>query len=149
PKLAQIAWAADEGALTWILLEKLQKKENFVVLFGKQDPKENTSGDRKITVYERIAQEMFPEEYKDHSKTLGARVKGKTEDLCKVYKEKAARLRVTGGGVGAPEDAGAGGGHEYLDYYIPGDGPHHDTPAVAVNLWQQLNTEFPYFSELH
>ncbi|KAJ6600236.1 hypothetical protein B0H10DRAFT_2441135 [Mycena sp. CBHHK59/15] len=30
PKLAQIAWAADEGALTWILLEKLQKKENFV-----------------------------------------------------------------------------------------------------------------------
>ncbi|KAJ6538736.1 hypothetical protein B0H10DRAFT_2441828 [Mycena sp. CBHHK59/15] len=46
PKLAQIAWAADEGALTWILLEKLQKKENFVVLFRKQDPKENTSGDR-------------------------------------------------------------------------------------------------------
>ncbi|KAJ6570403.1 hypothetical protein B0H10DRAFT_1027376 [Mycena sp. CBHHK59/15] len=43
PKLAQIAWATDEGALTWILLEKLQKKENFVVLFGKQDPKENTS----------------------------------------------------------------------------------------------------------
>ncbi|KAJ6600082.1 hypothetical protein B0H10DRAFT_2231118 [Mycena sp. CBHHK59/15] len=67
PKLAQITWATDEGALTWILLEKLQKKENFVVLFGKQDPKENTSGDRKMTVYERIAQEMFPEEYKDHS----------------------------------------------------------------------------------
>ncbi|KAJ6558913.1 hypothetical protein B0H10DRAFT_2201331 [Mycena sp. CBHHK59/15] len=44
PKLAQIA--SDEGALTWILLEKLQKKENFVVLFRKQDPKENTSGDR-------------------------------------------------------------------------------------------------------
>ncbi|KAJ6591862.1 hypothetical protein B0H10DRAFT_1960714 [Mycena sp. CBHHK59/15] len=41
PKLAQIAWAADEGALTWILLEKLQKKENFVVLFRKQDPKED------------------------------------------------------------------------------------------------------------
>ncbi|KAJ6570660.1 hypothetical protein B0H10DRAFT_2237769 [Mycena sp. CBHHK59/15] len=113
---------------------ELQKPENFVVLFGKQDPKENTSGDRKITVFECIAETMFPEDFKLYAKTLGSRVKGKTEDLCKIYKEKAAHLHVTGGGLGAPEEAGVGGGHEYLDYYIPQDGPHHDTPAAAVNL---------------
>ncbi|KAJ6563194.1 hypothetical protein B0H10DRAFT_2445458 [Mycena sp. CBHHK59/15] len=38
PKLATLPWSADNGALTWTLLEHLQKKENFVVLFGKQDP---------------------------------------------------------------------------------------------------------------
>ncbi|KAJ6447637.1 hypothetical protein DFH09DRAFT_1386296, partial [Mycena vulgaris] len=147
--LPPLPWAANGGALTWTLLACLQEKENFSVLFGKQDPKENTSSDHKITVYERIAQKMFPEDFKTHAKMLGRRVKGKTEDLCKIYKEKAARLRVTGGGVGAPEDSGADGGHQYLDYYIPEDGPHHDTPVAAVNLWEQLNQEFPYFSELH
>ncbi|KAJ6557073.1 hypothetical protein DFH09DRAFT_1084424 [Mycena vulgaris] len=132
-KLPPLPWAANGGALTWTLLTCLQEKENFSVLFGKQDPKDisrippNTSSDRKITVYERIAQKMFPEDFKTHAKMLGRRV-------CKIYKEKAAHLRVTGGGIGAPEDSGADGGHQYLDYYIPADGPHHDTSVAAVNL---------------
>ncbi|KAJ7037114.1 hypothetical protein C8F04DRAFT_953193, partial [Mycena alexandri] len=147
--LPAIQWASNDGLLIWRLLDLIQKKENFVVLFGKQDPKENTSGDNKITVYERIAQELFPEDFQDHPKTLGKRVRGKTDDLCKIYKEKSALLCQTGGGVGAPEDDEGTGVHHYLDYYIPHDGPHHDTPVAAVNLWEQINKDFPYFSELH
>ncbi|KAJ7036203.1 hypothetical protein C8F04DRAFT_1258313 [Mycena alexandri] len=120
-----------------------------MVLFGKPDPKANTSGDSKITVYERIAQKLFPDDFQDHPKTLGKRVKGKTEDLCKIYKEKAALLRQTGGGVGAPEEDNTEQTHYYLDYYIPHDGPHHDTPQAAKNIWEQINNDFPYFSELH
>jgi hypothetical protein len=58
-----------------------------------------------------------------------------THSLCKIYKEKSALLCQTGGGVGAPEDDEAEGVHHYLNYYIPHDSPHHDTPAMAVNIW--------------
>jgi hypothetical protein len=55
--------------------------------------------------------------------------------LCQKYKDKAALLRQTGGGIGAPDDAESDGVHHYLDYYIPHDGPHHDTPVAAKNIW--------------
>ncbi|KAJ7821243.1 hypothetical protein B0H13DRAFT_2377463 [Mycena leptocephala] len=84
--LPPITWTANEGSLTWQLIEELQKPMDFVVLFGKQDPKQNTSSDHKIT---------------------------------------------------------------YLTNWIPNDGPHHDTPEAAVNLWGQINKEWPYFSVLH
>ena len=35
-----ISWDADQQALTWALLNELEKQENFKVLFGKRDPKE-------------------------------------------------------------------------------------------------------------
>ncbi|KAF8217950.1 hypothetical protein K438DRAFT_2006909 [Mycena galopus ATCC 62051] len=134
-KLGPLPWAANQYALTSQLITLLQKQENFVVLFGKKDASENTSSDRKITVYERIAKEMFPEYFEIHAKTLGKRVKAKAEDLVNTYKLKAQRLRVTGGGLGAPDDVAASQGHEYLDYYIPFD--------------EQLNIEFPFFKDLH
>jgi len=40
PSIAPIAWDADQQALTWALLNELEKYENFKVLFGKKDPKE-------------------------------------------------------------------------------------------------------------
>jgi hypothetical protein len=86
--------------------------------------------------------------------------------LCQKYKDKAALLRQTGGGVGAPENSQLDGVHHYLDYYIPHDGPHHDTPEAAKNIWrtsqmpykvdslinhklEQINKDFPYFAALH
>ncbi|KAJ7184067.1 hypothetical protein C8R46DRAFT_882667 [Mycena filopes] len=147
--LPSIQWSANGSDLIWRLLGHVQEKENFLVLFGKQDPKENTSGDNKIKVFERIASKLFPDEYQEHPKTLGKRVKGKVEDLCKIYKNKSLLLRQTGGGVGAPEDVGADGVHHYLDYYIPTEGPHHDTPEAAKNLWALITKDFPFFAELH
>ncbi|KAJ7792594.1 hypothetical protein B0H13DRAFT_2393944, partial [Mycena leptocephala] len=69
--------------------------------------------------------------------------------LCQKYKDKAALLRQTGGGIGAPDDAESDGVHHYLDYYIPHDGPHHDTPVAAKNIWEQIHKDFPYFAALH
>ncbi|KAJ7835145.1 hypothetical protein B0H14DRAFT_3707334 [Mycena olivaceomarginata] len=116
---AQAQESANDGVLIWRLLDIIQEKENFIVLFDKQDPKQNTSGDNKITIYERIAAKLFPEDFQDHPRTLGKRVKGKADDLCKIYKEKSSLLHQTGGGVGAPEDEDATGVHHYLNYYIP------------------------------
>jgi hypothetical protein len=63
--------------------------------------------------------------------------------LCEKYKKKAALLRQTGGGVGAPGDAESGEVHHYLNYYIPNDGPHHDTPDAAKNIWRtQTSSKF-------
>ncbi|KAJ7621941.1 hypothetical protein DFH06DRAFT_1340940 [Mycena polygramma] len=66
--LPPIHWAANDGYLTFELLGHVQEKENFIILFGKQDPKENTSGERKNAVCERIASKMFPEDFKTHPK---------------------------------------------------------------------------------
>ena len=38
--LPPIIWDADQHALTWALLNELEKKENFKILFGKRDSKE-------------------------------------------------------------------------------------------------------------
>jgi hypothetical protein len=39
PSIPTIAWDADQQELTWALLNELEKKDNFKVLFGKKDPK--------------------------------------------------------------------------------------------------------------
>ncbi|KAJ7939175.1 hypothetical protein B0H13DRAFT_1698168, partial [Mycena leptocephala] len=105
--LPSIPWSANKGALVWDLLAQVQKTENRKVLFGKQVPQENTSKDHKITVYKRIGESLLPALYLTHPETVGKRRKGKAEDLFKIYQEKAARLRVTGGGLGDPDAAEA------------------------------------------
>ena len=40
PSIPPIGWDANQQALTWALLNELEKKENFKVLFGKKDLKE-------------------------------------------------------------------------------------------------------------
>ncbi|KAJ7915252.1 hypothetical protein B0H13DRAFT_1610667, partial [Mycena leptocephala] len=147
--LGPIAWSANKGYLVLSLIDLIQEKENFIILFGKKDPEENTSGESKVAVYSRIAQKMFPDDFREHSKTLANRVKSKVDELCQKYKDKAALLRQTGGGIGAPDDAESDGVHHYLDYYIPHDGPYHDTPVAAKNIWEQIHKDFPYFAALH
>jgi hypothetical protein len=38
--LPPIAWAANDGHLILWLIDLIQEHENFIVLFGKKDPKE-------------------------------------------------------------------------------------------------------------
>jgi len=40
PSILPIIWDANQQALTWALINKLEKHENFKVLFGKQDLEE-------------------------------------------------------------------------------------------------------------
>jgi hypothetical protein len=96
--LGPIAWSANKGYLVLSLIGLIQEKENFIILFGKKDPKEvrdtssvvfninlsplrqNTSGESKVAVYSRIAQKMFPDDFREHSKTLANRVKSKVDE---------------------------------------------------------------------
>ncbi|KAJ7197872.1 hypothetical protein C8J57DRAFT_479770, partial [Mycena rebaudengoi] len=146
--LPSIPWLSNGGVLIWALLAEVQKTENRKVLFGPA-PEENTGKDTKIAVYGRIGSIILPEEYKTHPGDVAKRVKGKAEELFKTYKIQAERLRVTGGGIGAPGDVPGDGVHVYQLYHIPEDGPHHDTPQVASNLCEQISEDFPYFAELH
>ncbi|KAJ7278764.1 hypothetical protein C8J57DRAFT_1059764, partial [Mycena rebaudengoi] len=135
--LPSIPWLSNGGVLIWALLAEVQKTENRKVLFGPA-PGEG-----------RIGSIILPEEYKTHPGDVAKRVKGKAEELFKTYKIQAKHLRVTGGGIGAPGDVPGDGVHVYQLYHIPEDGPHHDTPQVASNLWEQISEDFPYFAELH
>ncbi|KAJ7801204.1 hypothetical protein B0H14DRAFT_2615545 [Mycena olivaceomarginata] len=150
--LSPIAWSVDNGFLILTLISLIQEKENFIVLFGKKDPRENTSGERNITVYSRIAQAMLPDDYKEHHKTLTTRIKSKVEEYGYFYpshpkpylkisgcvkstKTKPlcfARLGVVSVLWRMPSWTGS---HHYLDYYILYDGPHHDIPEAAKNIW--------------
>ncbi|KAJ7608615.1 hypothetical protein DFH06DRAFT_1017570 [Mycena polygramma] len=157
PPLPSIKWTADGGALIWALIAQLEVKENRLVLFGKENKGENTSGDSKIAVYKRIGSEIMPEIFKVSPNALGKRVKGKAEDLVSTYKTEAKKLQVTGGGLrNDDEDANDENGedseenvHEYLDCYITPEGPDHDTTPRALNLWESITKKFKYFPALH
>ncbi|KAJ7310011.1 hypothetical protein DFH08DRAFT_899132 [Mycena albidolilacea] len=78
--LPPIAWAANDGHLILWLIDLIQEHENFIVLFGKKDPKENTSGESKVAVYTRIAQKLFSDDFEQHHKTLVNRIKSKVDE---------------------------------------------------------------------
>ena len=52
--------------------------------------------------------------------------------LTSQYKKQAKRLRQTGGSIGKESQDAAG---EYLDFYIPPEGPNDITEDAAKNLW--------------
>jgi hypothetical protein len=54
-----------------------------------------------------------------------------------MYKKKAKRLRQTGGGLGGNDELAEGGIEvdEFLDCYIPPDGPDATTTDDARNIW--------------
>ncbi|KAJ7124037.1 hypothetical protein C8R46DRAFT_971700 [Mycena filopes] len=155
PTLPSIKWVADDGALTWALIEQMEVKQNRLVLFGKQDKSENTSGDSKTAVFKRIGSVILPDLYAIAPNSLGKRVKGKAEALVDLYKEHAKRLQVTGGGLRKNEEsigeteADATAVHQYLACYISPQGPDHDTTGEARNLWDQIVEDFEYFPALH
>lgn len=55
------------------------------------------------------------------------------------YKEKAALLRQTGGGIDPANSQSTQGLDNEISesYYIPAAGPQDDTPQEAKNLWGQ------------
>ncbi|KAJ6495005.1 hypothetical protein DFH09DRAFT_350241 [Mycena vulgaris] len=147
PALPPIKWGADGGKLIWLLIRQLEDKQNRLVLFGKQSKDENTSGESKISVYQRIGSVVLPELYKKSPHALAKRMKGKAEDLVSTYKEHAKELQGTGGGLrNGDDDAGV---HQYLECYISPEGPDHDTTDKARNLWGKITQKFPYFPDLH
>ncbi|KAF8814097.1 hypothetical protein BYT27DRAFT_7250358 [Phlegmacium glaucopus] len=125
-----------------------KKTENYRVLYGKKNVAENTSGETKVTIYTRIAEAILPELFAVNPNTVRDRVKSKFESLKTVYKKHAKRLRQTGEGVQENED-GLQGSEETLSFYIMGDGPCVETPPHAVNIWKEIEKEFPFFPTLH
>ncbi|KAK7027727.1 hypothetical protein R3P38DRAFT_2939819 [Favolaschia claudopus] len=61
PPLPKINWKADEAALIWALIGRMEVKENRLVLFGKDSSDENTVGDSKMVVYKRMGGDIMPQ----------------------------------------------------------------------------------------
>ncbi|KAF9787449.1 hypothetical protein BJ322DRAFT_723306 [Thelephora terrestris] len=142
--LQQLPWASNNNAAVWRLVSALEEPENRRKLFGKS-PSENTSGDSKTKVYGRIAEFVWPEVYKDNQKAVTSRTKSKAEWLQKTYAKYLARLRRTGEGVSRVNEGGA----VHNDCPISADGPDETTPEYAMNLWEEIHQEFPWFGALH
>jgi len=118
------------------------------VLFGKKEKNENTSGDRKTTVYKRIAQVLLPEHFAIDPSKSGDRVKSKIEYLRKQYIQHAKKLQCTGGGIGHESDDETSvdeGTDVIMDFYIPPDGPDNLTTPEVRNLWEQIEAKFQFF----
>ncbi|KAF8156110.1 hypothetical protein B0H34DRAFT_752270 [Crassisporium funariophilum] len=133
PHIPDINWAVNNSSLVWSLLAEINKAENYCVLYGKKESSENTSGETKVTVYNRIAEAILPDMYALDPRTVGKHVKSKLESLKKLYQNKAKRLLQTGEGVNNKD--GSQGSEETLPFYIMGDGPCVETPPHAVNIW--------------
>ncbi|KAF8577567.1 hypothetical protein K439DRAFT_1364451, partial [Ramaria rubella] len=56
-----LLWAANNSAKTLQLIEEIGKLENFKILFGKKDKKENTSGESKTKGFNHIGGNIWPE----------------------------------------------------------------------------------------
>ncbi|KAF7972866.1 hypothetical protein HWV62_16910 [Athelia sp. TMB] len=149
--LPEISWTVQ---LTWSLIEEMTKRENAKVLFGKEDG-ENSSGDTKAAVHKRIAKAIIPELWNINPSTAGDRVKGKIESLRKKYSQFAKRLKTTGEGIGNGDDGDGDGdganaaGTVVFDFYVPPSGPNEETDTRAVNIWQDIEQQFPFFPSLH
>ncbi|KAJ7740346.1 hypothetical protein B0H16DRAFT_1424231 [Mycena metata] len=146
--LPDFPWTDNKSALISSLITEMEKPENSKVLFGKKEKGENTSGDKKVTVYKRIGQAIVPEFYELEPATVGDRCRAKIDWLQKQYKHYAQRLHQTGGGVGV-ETLQEEDGKQYMAFYIPSSGPDCTTVPPAVNIWQQIKKEFKFFPRLH
>ncbi|KJA17247.1 hypothetical protein HYPSUDRAFT_106891, partial [Hypholoma sublateritium FD-334 SS-4] len=143
PQIGAINWTNN---LVWALLGEIEKDNNYRVLFGKRDPSENTSGERKSMVYKRIAQAVLPDLFGINANTIRDRIKAKIEILTKTYARFATRLCATGEGV---TDGDSQSTEKTLDFYISGEGPCVETPYHARNIWNEIEKEFIFFPALH
>ncbi|KZT27137.1 hypothetical protein NEOLEDRAFT_1176927 [Neolentinus lepideus HHB14362 ss-1] len=146
-KLPEVPWTADNCRLTWDLLGQLELELNYKVLFGKKNPGESTSGISKTAVYKRIAQAVIPGYYEKDPKIAWERVKSTTERMIRIYKSHAAKLRQPCGGLRDAEAEDST--QEYLNLYIPADGPSDTTEEKEKNLWYAIVAEWPFFPRFH
>ncbi|KAG8942203.1 hypothetical protein FRC03_003531 [Tulasnella sp. 419] len=152
------------SAKVYELLTEVEDDENRIILLGKKDPKDKTSGESKSAAYRRIGAAIFGEEYNvaqasDDAKERKAvelmltnRVKAKWENLIKEYKVQAARMTVTGGGLGEITENQADNilqASNFSDLHVSPDGPDETTSVEARNLWHDIHRKFEFFGRLH
>ncbi|KDN34239.1 hypothetical protein RSAG8_12666, partial [Rhizoctonia solani AG-8 WAC10335] len=128
-------------------LTLVEQPKNAIMLLGKQDKLENTSGESKIVVHARIASdlEVLPQLHKKNLIAAGKKWQSKFNSLCKAYCDKYKKLMGTGGGVGheslssppVDEDGIENGTPTELklDFYLGPDGPDKGASKVAWNVW--------------
>ncbi|KAG1744902.1 uncharacterized protein EDB91DRAFT_1080442 [Suillus paluster] len=118
--IPEIVWTDD---LVWQLLVQIELSENRVMLLGKWKKGENTSGDSKVTVYQRMAAAVFLQLHSQNAVAMGDRVKRKYEYLTKKIQ-------------GIQSDAnGNVSDNEFFKYYVPADGPDATTTPKAQCIW--------------
>ncbi|KZS95534.1 hypothetical protein SISNIDRAFT_351309 [Sistotremastrum niveocremeum HHB9708] len=144
-------WDANGCEKIWELIAILEDDDFRKVIFGKADADDNTSGESKTSVFKRMALKLFPDEATDAPPAkmteLGNRVKNKYEALSKEYKRQAAKFYYTGNGIDG--EGGVEVEDGILRFYISPEGPDHDTPSDAQNLWDSVCKEFPFYEALH
>ncbi|KAF7984965.1 hypothetical protein HWV62_9911 [Athelia sp. TMB] len=133
-----------------LLLSELEKPANHKALAGTKKG-EKTTGERKVAIYQRIGQTLFPEYYALEPRTIADRIKTRTEWLVSTYNKHAKRLQVTGGGIDNPaeDEADQDIPDQFMDFYIGAAGPNDETPDHAKNLWANIESDFPFFPQLH
>src|SRR5882762_11189501 len=118
---------------------------------------QNSSGEQKTAIFQRIGQALFPAMYEQEPKTVADRVKSKIEwyvqwcliiieyvltchRLTAQYQKHAKRLQVTGAGIGNSDSEGdmQDGPNQFMDFYIATSGPDDSTSEHAKNLWCEL-----------
>ncbi|KAF8142834.1 hypothetical protein K438DRAFT_1523667, partial [Mycena galopus ATCC 62051] len=131
--LPPIGWAKDKGALIWKMLKEVEKKEYRLVIMGKKDSSENSSGMSKAAAFKAIGKTILPDEAAIDEDAVGKHQYEHRASVYGLYKKHAKRLRQTGSGVGNDDD-GDESLHEFMSYYIP-------TEAIVK--------EFPFFPFFH
>ncbi|KAG1830494.1 hypothetical protein DFJ58DRAFT_736950 [Suillus subalutaceus] len=147
--LSQIPWSENNNSRVWKLITELGQRANYEMLFGKKDKHEKILGETKATVYKRIGAAVLPEFHEISPKATGDRVKGKL-DLTKKYIKHAAKRRITGKGLHESQDSADGDPSDKMcRFYIGANGPDVTTSEEANRLWEEIQTDFPFFAELH
>ncbi|KAG1724314.1 uncharacterized protein EDB91DRAFT_1087499 [Suillus paluster] len=129
--ILEIVWTDD---LVWQLLAQIELSENRVVLLGKRKKGKNTSGDSKVTVYQRMAAAVFPQLHSQNAVAMGDRVKRKYEYLMKKYKVHARHLQTTGEGIQSDANGNVSD-NKFFECYVPADGPDTTTTPKAQCIW--------------
>ncbi|KAG1728874.1 uncharacterized protein EDB91DRAFT_1060292 [Suillus paluster] len=130
--IPEIVWTDD---LVWQLLVQIELSENRVMLLGKRKKGENTSGDSKVMVYQRMAAAVFPQLHSQNAVAMGDQV-------------HARRLRKTGEGIQSDVNSNVSD-NEFFECYVPADGPNTTTTPKAQCIWDEIVEQFKFFPVLH
>ncbi|KAJ7036204.1 hypothetical protein C8F04DRAFT_1258315 [Mycena alexandri] len=94
------------------MLAEVEKKQYRLVILGRKDSSENSSGMSKTAAFKAIGKTILPDEAAIDEDAVGKRVKLQYEHVYGLYKKHTKRLRQTGGGLRGNDDdddsAGAG-----------------------------------------
>ncbi|KAH9831847.1 uncharacterized protein C8Q71DRAFT_861518 [Rhodofomes roseus] len=140
----EVAWAAKKNHyLTDALLTSIEDRPSIKMALGfaKGDDVTGASktggGDSVDTQYERLARELFLNQYPALNKTeahvpkLGTSVKNRVDSLKKMYRGHRKAIGETGAGL------------------ISGDKENEIIPGSELdNMWQQIQTNFPWYKRM-